>query len=63
MKEEDEFEMAKRENAAKKRLCGTIDAKVFDRFEAYCDSNGYDRSKLLELVIKKFMDVKDGKSE
>jgi len=48
MKEEDEFEMAKRENAAKKRLCGTIDAKVFDRFESYCESNGYDRSKLLE---------------
>lgn len=63
MKEEDEFEMAERENTPKKRLCGTIDPKVFDRFESYCESNGYDRSKLLELVIKKFMDVKDGNGE
>lgn len=59
--EEDEFEMAKKENAEKRRLCGTIDARVFDRFDKYCDDNGYDRSKLLELVLRKFMDVKEGK--
>lgn len=62
MKEDDEFESAKKENASKKRLCGTIDAKVFDRFETYCEASGYDRSKLLELIIKKFMDVKDAKN-
>ena len=46
--EEDEFDMA------------TIDNGVYQRFNAYCEANGYDRSKMVELVIKKFMDIKDG---
>ncbi len=58
---EDEFEEAKSDKVQKKRIWGSIDAKVHKRFMDYCDANGYDRSKLLELVIKKFMDVKEGK--
>jgi hypothetical protein len=37
---------------------------VYRRFNAItCEENGYDRSKMVELIIKKFMDVKDGKVE
>jgi hypothetical protein len=39
----------------------TIDNGVYQRFNDYCENGGYDRSKMVELIIKKFMDVKDGK--
>ena len=58
---EDEFEEAKSEKAKKKRIWGSIDPVVHQKFMDYCDANGYDRSKLLELVIKKFIEVKEGK--
>lgn len=59
--EEDEFEDAKKERVEKFRLMATIDMTVYNRFNDYCEDNGYDRSKMVELIIKKFMDVKDGK--
>jgi hypothetical protein len=59
--EEDEFEEAKKERVEKFRLMATIDNAVYQKFNDYCESNGYDRSKMVELIIKKFMDVKDGK--
>ncbi len=62
--EEDEFNEAKSEKvekARKKRIWGSIDPVVHQKFMDYCDANGYDRSKLLELVIKKFIEVKEGK--
>ena len=60
---EDEFEAAKKENNKRFRICGTIDFDLYKRFDKYCEDGGYDRSKLLELIIKKFMDVKDGNGE
>lgn len=56
--EEDEFDEAKKERVGKYRLMATIDNIIYKRFSAWCDSNGYDRSKMVELVIKKFMDAK-----
>jgi hypothetical protein len=58
--EEDEFDDAKKERVEKYRLMATIDNGVYQRFNDYCEKNGYDRSKMVELVIKKFMDIKDG---
>jgi hypothetical protein len=58
--EEDEFDGAKKERVEKYRLMATIDNGVYQRFNTYCEKNGYDRSKMVELVIKKFMDIKDG---
>ena len=58
---EDEFDEAKKANLEKFRLQATIDNVVYQRFNDYCEENGYDRSKMVELIIKKFMDVKDGK--
>lgn len=43
------------------RLWATIDSELYDRFTKYCDNSGYERSILLELIIRKFMDVKDDK--
>jgi hypothetical protein len=60
---EDEFNEAKKVNVEKFRLMATIDIGVYQRFTDYCEENGYDRSKMVELIIKKFMDVKDGKVE
>jgi len=60
--EEDEFDEAKKERVEKFRLMATIDMGVYQRFNDYCEANGYDRSKMVELIIKKFMDVKDGNS-
>jgi hypothetical protein len=57
----DEFDDAKSEKVQlqkKKRIWASIDSEVHDKFMNYCDRNGYDRSKLLELVIKKFVEVK-----
>jgi hypothetical protein len=59
--EEDEFDEAKKERVEKFRLMATIDMGVYQRFNDYCENGGYDRSKMVELIIKKFMDVKDGK--
>jgi hypothetical protein len=59
--EEDEFDEAKKANVEKFRLMATIDNGVYQRFNDYCENGGYDRSKMVELIIKKFMDVKDGK--
>ncbi len=60
MNESDEFEDAKKEKCEKFRLMATIDNGVYQRFNSYCESGGYDRSKMVELIIKKFMDIKDG---
>jgi hypothetical protein len=59
--EEDEFDDAKKSNLEKFRLQATIDNAVYQKFNDYCEANGYDRSKMVELIIKKFMDVKDSK--
>ena len=59
--EEDEFDEAKKERVEKFRLMATIDNGVYQRFNDYCENGGYDRSKMVELIIKQFMDVKDGK--
>lgn len=56
---EDEFDEAKKERVEKWRLMATIDNGVYQRFNDWCESGGYDRSKMVELIIKKFMDVKE----
>ena len=58
---EDEFDRAKKKLNEKKRIWASIDSEVYDKFMDYCDAGGYDRSKLLELVIKKFVEVKGDK--
>jgi len=55
---EDEFGRAKKKVEKKSRIWASIDSRVHDKFMNYCDKNGYDRSKLLELIIKKFVEVK-----
>jgi len=59
MEDSDEFEDAKKANVEKFRLMATIDMGVYRRFNDWCESGGYDRSKMVELVIKKFMEVKE----
>lgn len=59
MNEHDEFEDAKKEKCEKFRLMATIDNEVYQRFNLWCEKGGYDRSKMVELIIKKFMDVKE----
>lgn len=59
MNKDDEFEDAKKEKCEKFRLMATIDNEIYQRFNSWCEKGGYDRSKMVELIIKKFMDVKE----
>ena len=58
----DEFDMAKKWPQRKtKRLCVSIDEVVYNDFKAYLDANGYDTSKYMELLLKKFLSTIDNK--
>jgi len=39
------------------RLYITLDPDTHARINEYVDSNGYDMSKLLNLIVKKFLDA------
>ena len=51
---------SQKKSVKKSRVWATIDSELYDRFNKYCDNSGYERSKLLELIIRKFMDVNGG---
>lgn len=60
MSESEEFSGAKKKpKRVVARLSMSIDKEVFQKFTDWCEDNGYDRSRMVELIIKKFMEVKE----
>lgn len=56
MKEEDDFDDAKKSTRKTKRLCVSIDQTVFNSLERHCDSAGYDKSRLVEKIVLKYLE-------
>ena len=59
----DEFEGAKRGRKVieKKRLCVRLDPDVHKEFMDYCESNSYITAKLVEKILKAFLNTRDDK--
>lgn len=61
---EKDFDLARRWPQRKtKRLCVSIDEKLYDRFKKFLDDGGYDTSKYMEVLLEKFFKAMDSEKE